>query len=57
MRVIVYMQIAHMSPTCADTHAWESVQTRRLLLILQRLVVVQAGRPHADDARSRLKAT
>ncbi len=57
MRVIVCMQIAHMSPTRADTHAWESVQTCRLLLIRQRLVGVQVGRPHADDARARLKAT
>ncbi len=57
MRVIVCMQTAHVSPTRADTHAWESVQTFRPLLIGQRLVGVQAGWPHADDAHSRLKAT
>ncbi len=27
MRVSVHMQIAHMSPTRADTRAWEGVQT------------------------------
>ncbi len=37
MRVIVYMQIAHLSPTRANSHAWEGVLT---------------GRPHAGDARA-----
>ncbi len=45
MRVIVYMQIAHVSPTRADTQACECVQTCRLLLVGQRLV-----------GRARLKA-
>ncbi len=57
MRVIVFMQTAHMNPTRADTHTWESVQTCGRLLICQRLVGVQVGRPHAEDARARLKAT
>ncbi len=52
MRVILYMLIAHVSQTYADTHAWKGVQTCGLLLIGQRLVVVQTGRPHADDARA-----
>ncbi len=56
MRVIVYMQIAHVSPTCTDTHARECVQTCRLLLIGQRPVGVQTGRPHAGDT-SHLWAT
>ncbi len=47
MRVIVCMQIAHVSPTRADTHAWECVQTRGLLLIGYQFVGVQTGRPHA----------
>ncbi len=52
MRVIVYMLIAHVSPTHADTNAWEGVQIYTLLPIGQRLVVVQIGRPHAGDART-----
>ncbi len=50
MRVIVYRQIARVNQSRIDTHAWESVQTCRLRLIGQGLVVVQAGRSHADDA-------
>ncbi len=50
MCVIVCRQIVHVNPTCIDTHAWESVQTCRLRLIGQGLVVVQTGRSHADDA-------
>ncbi len=60
MRVIVYMQIAHVSPTRAGTHAWESVQTCRLLLIGQSLVGVQTGlalMTRALHGRARLKAT
>ncbi len=43
------MQIANVSAARADTHAWESVQTGKLLLIGQRPVVVQTGvtTPHA----------
>ncbi len=52
MRVIVYMQFTHMTPTRADMHAWECVQTCRLLLIGQRLVVVKTGRPHTGDAHA-----
>ncbi len=36
-----------MSPTLVDTHRWENVQTCSVLLIGQRLVGVQTGRPHA----------
>ncbi len=51
MRVLVNLQITYGSKTRADTHAWEYVQKRRLLLIAQRLEDVQTGRPHAGDAR------
>ncbi len=52
MCAIVYMRIVHVSPTRADTHAWEGVKTGKLLLIGQRLAGVQTVRPHADDAHA-----
>ncbi len=51
-RVILHMQVAHVSTLRADTHSWESVQTCKLLLIGRRLESVQTGRPTADDART-----
>ncbi len=50
MRVVVYMQITHVSPTRADTRVWDGVQTCKLLCIGQHLVGVKTGRPHAGDA-------
>ncbi len=46
------MQLAIVSQTRADTHAWESVQTCELLLIGQRLESVQTDQPQADNARA-----
>ncbi len=54
MRVFVYLQITYGSKTRAETHAGEYVQKRRLLLISQRLVIAQTGRPHAGDVRASL---
>ncbi len=47
-----YMQLAFVSRARADTHALECVPTCGLLLIGQRFVVVNTGRPHAGDARA-----
>ncbi len=51
MCVILYMKLADVSATRADTQTWESVQTGKLLLIGQRLVVAQTGRPRTPQGQ------